>query len=439
MKNALLLFFCYVVEALIMWQYSTSLFIPKRTNKMKVSALTICYFIAFLLSIYDQLFVNLLSFLLINFIFLYTQYELKCEMVLFHSAIVTAIMAMSELAPYGIISLSFSHFLSDPSLFHDKILFAVSSKILYFLTIYILSHIFNHQKNSTTQQNKSAVLLGFIPLSSLFVMLTFMYMGEATIIPPANSWMMALSAVLLLCMNLLVFGINQYNQQKNTAFTEMQVLLQKEYDSTEYYKMLLQQNENQSILIHDIKKHLQTIDLLNEKKDFDKIKAYIHQLLKSSDLKEFSRLCDHEILNAILSRYKGQCSMKNIDFITDIRNETTCFLSDSDLTALFCNLLDNAIEAAVGIPGSYIEINILKKNPTDFVVLTVINSCRNDPFTTSYYSPVTKKADKRKHGFGIKSIKKVVAKYHGDIQMYYNEKALTFHSIITLLPPEQAP
>ncbi|MDE5588390.1 MAG: GHKL domain-containing protein [Acetatifactor sp.] len=438
MKNALLLFFCYAVEALIMWQYSTSLFIPKRSNKMKVSALTICYFTAFLLSIYNQLFVNLLSFLLINFIFLYTQYELTYALSLFHSAIITAIMAMSELAPYGIISLFFSHFLSDSSLFHDKILFAVLSKILYFLIMYIISHIFNHQKNSTTQQNKSAVLLGFIPLTSLFVMLTFMYTGEATIIPPTNNWMMALSAVFLLCMNLLAFGINQYDQQKNTAFTEMQVLLQKEYDSAEYYKMLLQQNENQNILIHDIKKHLQTIDLLNEKKDYDKIKAYIHQLLKSSDLKEFSRLCDHEMLNAILSRYKRQCSNLKIDFIADIRNGTTDFISDSDLTALFCNLLDNAVEAAEGIPGSYIELNTVRKKPTDYVVLSVINSCRNNPFMKGSHSLDTKKSDKKKHGFGIKSIQKAVVKYHGDIQMYYNEDALTFHTIITLIPPESS-
>ena len=438
MKDILFYFFCYAVEAIIMWQYSSSLFIPKHSSKVKGFTLAICYFISFLLSFYSQFFVNSISFLLINFIFLYTQYELKYEIVLFHSAIVTAIMAISELAPYGIISYFFSHFLSDPSLFHDKILFAVLSKILYFFIVYILSHIFSHQKNSTTQQNKSAVLLVFIPISSLFVMLTFMYTGEATIIPLTNSWMIALSAVFLLCMNLLVFGINHYNQQKNIAFTEMQVLLQKEYDSTEYYKMLLQQNENQSILIHDIKKHLQTIDLLNEKKDFDKIKAYIHQLLKSSDLKEFSRLCDHEMLNAILSRYKRQCSIKNIDFIVDIRNETTGFMSDSDLTALFCNLLDNAGEAAEGIPSSYIEINILKKNPTDFVVLSVINSCRNNPFTSNSHSLATRKTDKKKHGFGVKSIIKIVEKYNGDMQMYFNEDALTFHSIITLMPPNDA-
>lgn len=33
----------------------------------------------------------------------------------------------------------------------------------------------------------------------------------------------------------------------------MQLLLQKESDSAQYYEMMLSQNENQSILIHDIK------------------------------------------------------------------------------------------------------------------------------------------------------------------------------------------
>ncbi|MCM1091849.1 MAG: GHKL domain-containing protein [Muribaculum sp.] len=424
------------MEAIIIWQYSASLFVPKLSRKTRFFALALCYFIPFLLAFYSHFFVNAFSFLFINFIFLYTQYELRWEVSLFHSAIVTAIMAMSELAPYSIISLFFPHFLSNPSLFHNKILFAVLSKLLYFFIIYLLSYIFNGQRDSTTQQNRSAILLGFIPLSSLFVMLTFMYMGESSVIPSLNSYMMTLSAILLLCMNLLIFGINQYNQQKNATFTQMQVLLQKEYDSAEYYKMLLQQNENQSILIHDIKKHLQTIDLLAEKREYEKICSYIRQLLNSSDLKEFSRLCDHEMLNAILSRYKRQCNMKQIDFIADIRSGTIDFMSDNDLTALFCNLLDNAMEAANGIPNAYIEINIQKTSPADFVVLSVINSCRNDPFTRGSHLLATKKTDKVKHGFGVKSIQKIVTKYQGDIQMYYNEESHTFHSIITLTPPK---
>ena len=101
-----------------------------------------------------------------------------------------------------------------------------------------------------------------------------------------NRLIKEISAVLLLLINLLVFGITQYNQKKSREFTEMQLLLQKESDSAEYYKMLLSQNENRSILIHDIKKHLQSIKLLNEKGESEKIDAYILQLMDASDLKE---------------------------------------------------------------------------------------------------------------------------------------------------------
>ncbi|MCI8614331.1 MAG: ATP-binding protein, partial [Lachnospiraceae bacterium] len=34
--------------------------------------------------------------------------------------------------------------------------------------------------------------------------------------------------------------------------------------------------------------------------------------------------------------------------------------------------------------------------------------------------------------FGLKSIRKVVSKYHGNLQMYYNDDTLTFHTIIAL-------
>ncbi len=70
-----------------------------------------------------------------------------------------------------------------------------------------------------------------------------------------------------------MFGINQYHQKKNEEFTQMQLLLQQESDSTEYYEMLRLQNENQRILIHDIKKHLQSVAMLNERKEHDKISA----------------------------------------------------------------------------------------------------------------------------------------------------------------------
>jgi sensor histidine kinase regulating citrate/malate metabolism len=263
-------------------------------------------------------------------------------------------------------------------------------------------------------------------------MFTFINIGENTTLPPSLDWMITLSAVFLLAANLLMFGINQYNQKKNMEFTEMQLLLQQESDSARYYEMLRSQNENQRILIHDIKKHLQSIEMLNEQKEHNKISAYIQQLVLSSDLKESSRLCDHNMLNSILCRYMQQCTDSHITFHVDIRSGTTDFIADNDLTSLFCNLLDNAIAAAGSIPDSFIEINTSKREKTSFVVITVINSCRKNPFLRKDRQLRTDKTDKNRHGFGLKSIRKAVNKYHGNMQMYYNDDTLTFHTIITL-------
>ena len=239
----------------------------------------------------------------------------------------------------------------------------------------------------------------------------------------------------LLAINLLVFAFNQYNQEKHLKYTQMQLLLQKESDSIQYYEMLLSQHENQSILIHDIKKHLQSIDILNAEKEHDKIAIYIHQLMQSSDLKESPRLCDHDMLNAILSRYQRQCQQKQIAFYADIRSRIVDFITAADLTSLFCNLLDNAVEAAENIPDAYIACH---REKTPFVVITVVNSSRKNPLSGSGRKPATSKPDKCKHGFGIKSIHKIVLKYQGEIQMYYDGESLTFHTIITLKQPSSA-
>lgn len=221
-------------------------------------------------------------------------------------------------------------------------------------------------------------------------------------------------------------------RKKSREFTEMQLMLQKEADTAEYYEMLLSQYENQNILIHDLKKHLQSIELLNEKGKNEKITAYIQSLMNGSDLKETSRICDDAMLNAILSRYQRQCKEKGIDFHADIRSNAFVHLHQNDLTSLFCNLLDNAVEAAEHIPDSFIELTAQKKENLPFVVLVLINSCRIMPKCDPDGYPISNKPDKTRHGFGIKSIRKVVKQYQGDMQMYYDTDSATFHTIITL-------
>lgn len=436
MNTAICYSFSFLVEGIMLWQYTYNLFISKNSKKRQIKTLIVLYFALFIASLLEQTLLNTVVFLLANFIFFTTQCILKWYIALFHSVIITAIMGMCELIVYGIILQFSPHFFDKSSHFYNLAILTIASKIIYFATMYILIHFFKGRQKSNLQHDKSILILIWIPATSIFVMLTFINIGETVTFSLSSHWMITLSAFLLLAINLLVFGINQYNQKKNLEFTEMQLLLQKESDAAKYYEMLRLAYENQRILIHDIKKHLHSINMLNEQKDHDKIAAYIQQLIQSSDLKATARLCDNAILNSILSRYGKQCRENNIAFHVDIRSGTTDFISDNDLTSLFCNLLDNAFEACHQLSEAYIEITTTKKKKTPFVIITMINSCRNNPFSKQTGKLLTMKPNKNMHGFGIKSIQKTIRKYHGDMQMYYNEDTGTFHTIITLKQPQ---
>lgn len=121
----------------------------------------------------------------------------------------------------------------------------------------------------------------------------------------------------------------------------------------------------------------------------------------------------------------------HIAFHADIRSNTTAFLSDSDVTSLFCNLLDNAVEASQRIKDSYIEISATQREHTPFIIITMINSCACNPFSPNG-ELISSKPDPQAHGFGIKSIEKIVHNYNGNMQMYYDGETFTFHTIIML-------
>lgn len=432
MGKTICCFFSFLTEAIILWQYTSGLFTAKHTAKKKFSILCGLYFILFAFSFFESKLMNIALYFAFNFIFLVTQYCLNTYSAFFHSSILASVMILCEVMVYYIIRYFSPHFFERGGNFHFLAIFAIFSKLMFFTVIYILLHFLKGLQNRDERQDKSAFLLALIPITSVFVMITFTKISDFCDLSPVLNWMLTVSAVFLLAINLLIFGIEQYNRKKSLDFTEMQLLLQRESDSARYYEMLLSQHENQSILIHDIKKHLQSINTLNDKMEHDKIREYIQGLMQSSDLKEVSRLCDHEMLNAILARYRRGCLDRHIAFHADIRSGIIDFIADADVTSLFCNLLDNAMEAAGHTPDSFIEISVCKREKTPFIIITVINSSRKNPFNEPDGRLATTKSNRHKHGFGIKSIQKIVARYHGNMQMYYNQESLTFHTVITL-------
>ena len=256
MEHTVLLFLSYLSEAVILWLYASGLFVPSHRLITRLSALGALYTALFILSLLRQIGINTVSYFLINIFFLYTFYGLKRLSAFFHSALLTAVMGISELAVFGITTRLFPHFLISEGV--GLIMFMVLSKTFFFASVYLLIHLLRGKKTSPDQYGSSELLLMLIPVSSIFIIITFFTVGNTSAYTSPADLMVTISSVSLLMVNLLVFGINQYIQRRAQEYSGMQLLLQKESDSAEYYKMMLSQNENQNILIHDIKNHLQS-------------------------------------------------------------------------------------------------------------------------------------------------------------------------------------
>ena len=422
----------FLVEALILKQYCSTLFISKYGSHKEWTIVLCAYGILFGISRFEIVALNTCAFLIINFLLLALLYEQTCLSALFHATIITVIMGLSELIVAGINAQITYNFYDSETYFENVIILAAFSKQLYFFILFIISRLFVKSKVDKQRHSKDILLLVAISLISLWVLNTFNSITYHVALSPELNNMITISSFLLLIATVIVWGIYIYSGNKNREFTEMQLQLQKEYDSVEYYKMLLAEQENQNILVHDIKKHLHSIALLNEQRDHEKVATYINQIIQSSDFQTSVRVCDNEFLNVIVSRYIRTCKDLGIIIRTDIRSHSVHFVKENDLTALFCNLLDNAVESASKQDNSFIELSVIHKPQPNLTVITMENSCRKNPFNNLDRKLISTKSNSAGHGFGIKSMKRIVKKYSGDMEIYYDEEEKVFHTIITL-------
>lgn len=421
----------YILEACILWQYCRNLFSSKYSRQVEAVLLFSGYSILFAGSFFDNNRLNLVLFFLVNLICIFIIYKPKLLTALFHDLFITISMLLSETCIWCILSYFGPDFYEERSYFRNLVILSVISKLLYFLILQCTSDYIKQRITRELFFSKSTLFLNIIPLLSAFIAHVLATVCTKVSLPLFLDILISISAIMLLAINIFLAWFHTSTQEKNQQFLEMQILLQKEYDTALYFDALHQQDEKQKILIHDIRKHLISIADLNEKGDTKKIATYIHQIIQSSDLQNSVRICDNNFLNTILYRIRQQCKASDTSFLTDIRSGCTNFLSEYDMTALFSNLLDNAIDAAKNIPNSYIELSVTPHSDKK-IIITMVNSCRKNPFSKNNKQLITTKKNKWRHGYGMKSIQRVVDKYEGDSRFYFDMENYTFHTIIIL-------
>ena len=106
------------------------------------------------------------------------------------------------------------------------------------------------------------------------------------------------------------------------------------------------------------------------------------------------------------------------------------FMEPLDISTIFGNLLDNAIEAAgkIEIGEKYIFLNIAVKR--QMIIIAIKNNMKSFGITESEIQ--TDKWNKAYHGYGLLNVKKSLKKYNGEIKINTYEKEFMVNVVIPL-------
>ena len=89
------------------------------------------------------------------------------------------------------------------------------------------------------------------------------------------------------------------------------------------------------------------------------------------------------------------------------------------------NLIDNAIEAARVETESFVEITI--KQEKSFLIINIKNKCTK---LIEIEEIKTSKRDSEFHGIGLRSVRRTVKKYDGQMAMYIKNKEFNTNILI---------
>ena len=242
-------------------------------------------------------------------------------------------------------------------------------------------------------------------ISSLTLEILYLFINQKNSI---FALLMSLS-VFIYSLTFLLISLS-YIRQKQSEVENLVIKNLWEEDKRKY-QSIIENNEIISLTIHDLKHQIQ------EMKEEGLTEQMIDSLQKSLKVRDAYIESGNRVLDVILFNFYSRAVKSNVTFTSMVNGKLLDFLSEVETYSLIANLLNNALEyldSKNDLHDKFISLTI--KRVDDTVVVHVenlyIDEAKNNLLTT--------KTDKKNHGYGIKSVKRICSKYHGSF-LYYIE------------------
>ena len=259
----------------------------------------------------------------------------------------------------------------------------------------------------------SALVEGFQQIFWRYIEGGYLFMGIVLLVG------IAAVSVILYILFLKTFHMEQ--KQREERFKRK--ALEKQYV---YYQDKQKDEERVRSIYHDMKNHLLVLEhQIHSPETAEMVKKLQREVESYADYVHTG----NDFLDVILKDKAGIAREKQIDFSATVDLQGVDFMEPLDISTIFGNGLDNAIEASQQLPEGQRVIQVKAGRVQNFLSIMMENNCSEE---SDQKKKRTSKKDDYFHGFGISNMKKAAEQYGGQLTVKQEDGKFTLNILIPI-------
>lgn len=305
---------------------------------------------------------------------------------------------------------------------------SVLSKLFFMVVVIILKLIFTNDKIQSLPYKYNLILI-LIPVGSIYVM-NNLFLASIQREISKYSFNFAISAIILLILNILVFYI-YINLAEEMHLRLMNSVYAQQLDMCERHQ---KERETSVLYLRDIKHNMKNnlISILSYAKHqkTEKIIEFVNEILGNEAFNTIS-ICNtgNIVIDSLINYWCEEAKKNNILFITDINVPIQMKFKGADISLILGNILENAVEAAEKTRNNrYIHLRM--KFDRGNLIINLENTYDGKLIKDKTKRLMTTKKDFNNHGIGLGSVYRTVKKYSG---MLFIDDTRTGHFLIRIV------
>lgn len=286
------------------------------------------------------------------------------------------------------------------------------------LLLLICTTLINHISNSSDRMNlasegkemafdrKQTLLLLVIPTMSVII-LSVLMIGEL------EKMLAILICGCMLIINISVFYLYNILIENYMNLRDSDIYKQQTYAYQNQIEVIMESQNRVRALKHDMKNHILALQALVQKNELRETNEYLDSMQNFMNNPQEYVKTGNDTIDSLLN-YKIQKAKEVLNVVdVKINIPENLSLRSFDLNVVLGNLLDNAIDASGETEDKQMKISI--RLDKGILFLNICNSCQGIADGKRFFLETTK-VDKLNHGVGLKNVRRIVEKYHGDME-----------------------